>query len=123
LMAKISTNMKQNEIWLVSLEPTIGAELRKTRPCIIVNDDAVGVLALKIIVPITDWKNQYNNTPWMVNLAPNVSNGLQKESAADCFRVRSLSQNRFIRKIGKLTFDEFKEIKLALSTVFSLFEA
>jgi mRNA interferase MazF len=115
--------MKQTEIWLVSLEPTIGAELRKTRPCIIVNDDAVGVLALKIIVPITDWKNQYNNTPWMVNLAPNVSNGLQKESAADCFQVRSLSENRFIRKIGKLTFDEFKEIKLALSTVFSLFEA
>jgi mRNA interferase MazF len=121
-MARIFTNMKQTEIWLVSLEPTIGAEIRKVRPCIIVNDDAIGILALKIIVPVTDWKSQYNNIPWMVNLIPDSTNDLQKESAADCFQIRSLSENRFIRKIGKLTFGEFKEVKLALSTVLSLFD-
>ncbi len=113
--------MKQTEIWLVNLDPTIGAEIRKIRPCIIVNDDSVGVLALKIVVPVTDWKMQYDNTPWMVRMLPNPSNGLQKESAADCFQIRSLSQSRFIRQIGTLTASEFKEIKRALSNVFSLF--
>lgn len=113
--------MKQTEIWLVNLDPTIGAEIRKIRPCIIVSDNSVGILALKIVVPVTDWKPQYNNTPWMVGLSPNSSNGLQKESAADCFQIRSLSQGRFVRKIGMLTVSEYKEIKVALSNVFSLF--
>ena len=51
--------MKQGEIWSVNLDPTLGAEIRKTRPIIIVNDDAVGRLPLKIIVPLTDRKAHY----------------------------------------------------------------
>ena len=47
--------MKQTEIWLINLDPTIGSEIIKTRPAIIVNDDNLGILPLKIIVPITDW--------------------------------------------------------------------
>jgi mRNA interferase MazF len=39
--------MRQGEIWLVSLDPTIGAEIKKTRPAIIVNDNALGKLPLK----------------------------------------------------------------------------
>jgi len=48
--------MKQSEIWLINLDPTIGAEIKKTRPAIIVNDNSLGKLPLKIIVPLTDWK-------------------------------------------------------------------
>jgi mRNA interferase MazF len=46
--------MLRGEIWLVNLEPTVDREIRKTRPCVIINDDAIGVLPLKVIVPITD---------------------------------------------------------------------
>jgi mRNA interferase MazF len=55
--------MKQNEVWLINLDPTIGAEIKKTRPAIIVNDDSLGKLPLKIIVPITDWKDKYEIAP------------------------------------------------------------
>lgn len=48
--------MRKGEIWLVNLDPTIGTEINKTRPAIIVNDNAIGILPLKVIVPITDWK-------------------------------------------------------------------
>jgi len=51
--------MKQREIWVVNLDPTIGAEIKKRRPCVIVNDDTVGVLPLKIIAPITDYKDKW----------------------------------------------------------------
>ena len=51
--------MKRNDIWLVNLDPTIGAEIRKTRPCVIVSNDAVGVLPLKVIAPLTDFKERY----------------------------------------------------------------
>ncbi|MSR83413.1 MAG: hypothetical protein EXS58_10900 [Candidatus Latescibacteria bacterium] len=43
--------MLRGEIWLLNLDPTLGAEIKKTRPGIIVNDNAVGVLPLKVIVP------------------------------------------------------------------------
>jgi len=41
--------MNQGEIWRVDLEPTIGAEMNKTRPALIINDDGLGKLPLKVI--------------------------------------------------------------------------
>lgn len=49
--------MKQGEIWLLNLDPTIGSEIRKTRPVVIVNDDSLGKLPLKVIVPFQIGKN------------------------------------------------------------------
>ncbi len=39
--------MRRGEVWLINLDPIIGAEIKKTRPAVIVNDDAVGILPLK----------------------------------------------------------------------------
>ena len=86
--------MKQGEIWEIGLDPTIGAEMRKTRPALIINVDALGKLPLKIIVPITDWNEHYENYPWMVKIIPSINNGLAKISAIDCFQIRSVSVDR-----------------------------
>lgn len=51
--------MKRGEIWLINLDPTLGAEIRKTRPAVIVSSDVLGKLPLSVIVPITDWKDHY----------------------------------------------------------------
>ena len=55
--------MNSGEIWLINLEPATGAEIRKTRPAIIVGSNAVGRLPLKIVVPIIGWKSQYSHVP------------------------------------------------------------
>jgi len=112
--------MKQGEIWLINLDPTIGAEIKKTRPTIIVSDNSLGKLPLKVIVPITDWKEKYNLAPWMVKIEPNSKNGLLKDSSADCFQVRSVSQERFIRKLGLISDLILEEIKSGLSKVLSI---
>jgi mRNA interferase MazF len=109
--------MRRGEIWLINLDPTIGAEIRKIRPAVIVNDDAVGILPLKVIVPITDWKDRYEIAPWMVRLEPDDQNGLSKLSAADAFQVRSLSQERFVRRLGYLTFEQLEAVTKALAIV------
>ena len=114
--------MRRGEVWLINLDPTIGSELRKTRPAVIVNDDAIGILPLKVIVPITDWKEHYAVAPWMVHLLPDSQTGLSKPSAADAFQVRSLSQQRFIRRLGELTAGEMLEISEALSVVLQIGE-
>ncbi len=112
--------MKQSEIWLVDLDPTKGAEIQKKRPAIIINDDRLGKLPLKIIVPITDWKDRYDIAPWMVKIEPNISNGLSKNSAADCFQIRSLSQERLTKKLGYIDTFTLNEIKDAVIKVLDL---
>jgi mRNA interferase MazF len=112
--------MKQSEIWLVNLDPTVGAEIKKTRPAIIVNDNSLGKLPLKIIVPITDWKNHYTNAVWMVKIDPDKNNKLSKISSADCFQVRSLSQDRLIKKIGSINNLQLDKIQFGLAQVLSI---
>ena len=94
--------MKQGEIWLINLDPTIGAEIKKTRPAIIVNHNALGKLPLKIIVPVTDWKDRYDVAPWMVKIEASKENGLSKISSIDCFQIRSVAEDRFLKKIGTI---------------------
>ncbi|MBS1249080.1 MAG: hypothetical protein MAG431_00653 [Chloroflexi bacterium] len=44
-------NIQRNDIWLVSLDLTIGAEIRKTRPVVVVSADALGLLPIKLVAP------------------------------------------------------------------------
>ena len=103
--------MKQGEIWLIDLDPTLGAEINKTRPAVIVNDDQLGKLPLRIIVPITDWKEHYSIAPWMIAINPTIQNGLIKKSSIDCFQIRSVSKNRLIKRIGEITFTEIAQVQ------------
>lgn len=112
--------MKQSEIWLIDLDPTKGAEIQKKRPAVIVNDDRLGKLPLKVIVPITDWKDRYDIASWMVKIEPDSNNGLSKTSSADCFQIRSLSQERLIKKIGHVEDDTLDEIKEGIRKVLGL---
>jgi mRNA interferase MazF len=106
--------MHKGEIWLINLDPTIGAEIQKSRPAVIVSVDEIGILPLRVIVPITDWKDQYSQAAWMVPILPGTKNGLNKRSAADAFQIRSVSKERFIRKIGVL---EIERLNMILSAI------
>jgi mRNA interferase MazF len=109
--------MRKGEVWLINLDPTIGAEIQKTRPAIIVSEDAIGILPLRVIVPLTDWKEHYQIAPWMVRIDPDTSNGLSKSSAADAFQIRSVSQSRFVNRLGRISTDQLLEILKAIQTV------
>ncbi|MEG5001416.1 type II toxin-antitoxin system PemK/MazF family toxin [Microcoleus sp. B4-D4] len=112
--------MRKGEIWLVALDPTVGAEIGKTRPVVIVSDETVGILLLEVIVPITDWKERYAQRNWMVPLEPSSENGLIKVSAADCYQVRSVSQQRFVRQLGTVSETIIEEVAEALTIVLDL---
>ncbi len=109
--------MRKGEIWLINLDPTIGAEIRKTRPAVIVSEDAIGVLPLCVIVPLTDRKDRYGVAPWMIRILPDAQNGLFKPSAADAFQIRSVSQERFVQCLGVLTRDQLRKILGAIQVV------
>jgi len=112
--------MKQGEIWPVSLDPTVGSEIKKTRPAIIVNDNTLGKLPLKIIVPLTDWKERYSVAPWMVKIQSDRQNKLTKDSSADCFQIRSVAEERCVKKLGHVDIDTMDGIRKALAIVLNI---
>lgn len=89
------TSPKRGEVWLVRLDPTIGAEIKKTRPVVIVSSDLIGKLPLKWVVPITDWKSYFSTNLWHIYLEPSTTNGLTKTSAADVFQLRRFGYQTF----------------------------
>lgn len=110
--------MKYGEIWLVNFSPNVGAEIGKIRVAVIVSNDVVGVLPLKVVVPITEPLKKIQN--WHLPLVPNKVNGLDKKCVADCFQVKSVSKERFVRKIGELNEDEIAALKVKLVIVLDL---
>ena len=111
--------MKQGEIWFICLDPTVGAEMSKLRPALILNTDSLGKLPLKIIAPITEWKEHYSNYPWMVKIVPTIHNNLSKTSAVDCFQIRSISVDRFINHIGIVEQEIFVDTQEAIAKIIS----
>lgn len=71
-------------------------------------------MALQIVVPITGWQSQFAEYFWMVHLFPTNNNGLSKESAADVFQIKSVSVNRFRRKLGSINTLELNQILAAI---------
>jgi mRNA interferase MazF len=108
---------RRGEIWLVNFDPTIGTEIRKTRPAVVISSDAVGRLPIKLVAPITDWKNHYASNIWHVRIDPDATNGLSKISAIDTLQLRGMDLQRFIRKLGALPPSTLEEIVLALAAV------
>lgn len=112
--------MHRGDVWLINLDPTVRAEMRKVRPAVIVSSDAVGILPLKVIVPLTEWKDRYSQAPWMVRVDPTPENGLDKPSAADAFQVRSVSRTRFVRCLGSLADAAMRDIAKAIAIVLEI---
>ncbi len=110
--------MRQGEIWLVDFAPKIGQDIDKKRPAVIVNHDSMGILQLKVVVPVTEASR--NIQDWHIRLASTTQNGLTKDSVADCFQVKSISRERFVRQLGKLSQNELNQVKLGLMTVLDL---
>ena len=56
----------------------------------------------------------------MIKIQPNLINNLSKTSSADFFQIRSISNQRFIKKIGNINQTELSKIKIGLTKVFSI---
>ena len=100
-----STRPQRGEIWLVNFNPAIGDEIYKRRPAVVMNIPSRWNLKLHIVVPVTKWQRRFktNNYFWMVELPKDNSNNLTFDSAANAFQIKSVSHQRFNRKIGVVT--------------------
>lgn len=107
----------RGDIWLVNFDPTIGAETRKTRPAIVVSSDGVGRLPVKLVAPITEWKDAFGDSAWLVRIEPDSHNGLTKTSAADVLQLRGMDLRRFVNRLGHVSPELMDELAAAIAIV------
>lgn len=112
-MSRVS-DPKRGEIWLVNLDPTVGSEIKKKRPCAIIGIELPGRPHMTIAVPITGWRAQYSKCIWMINIKDDNASGLDKESAADASQLRAMSTKRFIHRVGKLSTSQLENTVAAV---------
>ncbi len=98
--AHVVPDPRRGEIWRVALDPTVGSEIQKTRPCLVVGTDALARLPIRIVVPLTTWREKHEMRPWCAKVDADRQNGLQAASAADAIQVRCVSTYRFRERLG-----------------------
>lgn len=95
-MAKVSRAVLRGEVHLVRLDPTLGSEIRKTRPCLIVSPDELNQhLRTAIVAPMTTGGRPY---PWRVACRFQRRVG---QVALD--QLRTVDTDRLVRRLGHLT--------------------
>ena len=106
-------SVKRGDIWLVNLDPTIGHEIKKSRPAVIIQNNLGNKYSpITIIAPITS-KNLSKIYPIEVLLNKQNSR-LSKESKALLNQIRAVDKRRLIKRIGKLNEDCEEQINEAL---------
>ncbi len=102
----------RGQIWLVNFDPTIGAEIKKTRPAVIVSNDINNQYAATVtILPVTD-KGQ-KTYPFEVHITSKLS-GLTKDSKIKCQQIRTVDKSRLVKVLGEVTSAEINQIEKAL---------
>lgn len=119
-LTKTNVNPQRSEIWIVNFDPTKGSEIQKQRPAVVISSNAIGVLPVKLVAPITGWNSRFERNIWHVHLRPTTQNGLSKESAVDALQVRSVAIERFLQRLGRVSQTELEEIVQALAAVVEL---
>jgi len=106
--------LKRGEIVLVDLNPAQGAEKRKTRPCLIIQNDVGNKFSpLTIIAVITGQKEIKKKFPTDVWIEKGKE-GLEHPSIIQCDQIRTIDKRRIIKKIGAVDVSIMKEVDGAL---------
>ncbi len=103
--------INQYEIVLVNLDPTVGSEIKKTRPCVIISPNEMNkYLNTVVIAPMTSLSKKY---PTRVPVKHN-----SKKGWIVLDQIRTIDKQRIIKTLDNLTEKEIEEVKLILKETF-----
>ena len=116
------TPPKRGQVIDIDLDPALGSETGKVRPCVVVTNDVYNQRVPVIqVVPITAWSEKKARIRTNIMLMPSSKNGLSKQSVADCLQARPVDYRlRLVKISGELATEEMRQINEALKIVFAL---
>lgn len=104
--------VKRFEVYLVNLDPTIGSEIRKARPCLIISPDEMNrYIATVIVAPMTTKGRDY---PTRVQCSFK-----DKEGQVVLDQLRTVDKSRLIQKLGKIDQQTQEEVLSILAEMFA----
>jgi mRNA interferase MazF len=104
-------DLKQYQIVLVNLDPTVGGEIKKTRPCVIISPDEMNkFLRTIIIAPMTTSSKKY---PTRIEVKYD-----RKTGWIVIDQIRTIDKQRIIKILGRLSQPEIKELKSVVKETF-----
>jgi mRNA interferase MazF len=115
------TSPRRGEIYLVTFDPTLGHEIRKTRPALIIQNNVSNQYSpITIVAAIS---SQFGNPPHPreVVLQPGKS-GLQKSSAVVLNQIRSVDRQRLVKRLGVVDAVTMRKVDEALLISLGLVE-
>lgn len=87
--------MKRGEVWLAALDPTVGSEIQKTRPCLIVSPDELNAhLRTAIVAPMTTGSRP---APFRISVKFKGKAGLILPD-----QMRTVDKSRLVKRLGKI---------------------
>ena len=106
-------NIKRGDVHLAALDPTVGREISKTRPVVIVSNDVNKKFSGTVtVLPITS-KNLKKTYPFAAMLSKGAGN-LPKNSKVKADQIRTLDKRRIIKRIGRLSDEVMIGVDTAL---------
>ena len=104
--------VKRFDVYLVNLDPTVGSEIKKTRPCLIISPDEMNRWIRTVIVaPMTTKGRQY---PTRV-----ICQFQGKEGQLVLDQIRTIDKSRLIQKLGQLDQEEQRKVLMTLAEMFT----
>lgn len=114
-MARI---IKRGEIWLVNLEPGFGREIHKKRPALIISKNSIHLGTTHVI--IVPASSQVPKIVGIEMVSLGKTEGLNQESILLPVFIRSVDQERLIKKVGLITKAKLQEVEEAIKIVLDL---
>lgn len=99
------------DIWLITLDPTVGSEIKKTRPCVVISPDEMSALRTVFIAPLT---SKGFDLPMRLKIKFQGQTGLILLD-----QIRAVDKTRFIKKMGDLDKSKSKKLCQLLQEMFT----
>ena len=115
-----SSNYRLGSIWLVNFDPSIGAEIRKTRPAMIVSGTLFNQRRKVTVLPITSSTPDSRLLPVVVALEPNPNNGLTTDSFIVCIDPMTFNKQRLVKQLGILNIEKIRQVQSILCSYLEL---
>ena len=103
--------IRRFEIYLVTLNPTVGSKIRKTRPCIVISPDEMNVLRTVIIAPLSSKGFDFIFRPKI--------QFQEKEGLVLLDQIRAVDKSRLVKRLGNVSEEKTREISETLVEMFS----
>ncbi len=106
--------MKRSEVWWVNFDPSVGGEIKKKRPAVIVSSDASNKFLNRVqVVPLTSKTDRLYPSEALVVFAG-------KESKAMADQLATVSKSRLFRRAGALSSEDTRRVEDAIRVQFDM---